>query len=207
VIVNKQSKQVAIDDLKVHPDNPRKGNIAALVESIEVNGFYGAIVAQESTGFILVGNHRWQAAKEVGLKKVPVIYVEVDDEGARKILLADNRTSDLSSYDETVLIRLLSSIDLSGTGYTDSDLDDIISRIDLPAPIHVPIHSGGGERSDSTVLQWGYMQWKTTRVRIGNGEIEALDKALMDYIDEKGSDVGFGFHLVDSFNQGEDESA
>lgn len=197
MIVNKQSKQVPVGDLKSHPDNPRKGNIDALAESIRINGFYGAIVVQQSTGYILVGNHRWQAAKAVGLKKVPVIYVDVDDEGARKILLADNRTSDMSTYDESALVKLLSSIDLAGTGYDESDLDDIIARLDLPAPIGVPTQQrGGGEAGDSSVLQWGYMQWKSTRVRISPQEVTRFDDLYNKYVEENLSDVGFGHHLL-----------
>lgn len=196
-IVNKQSKQVPVGELRSHPDNPRKGNIDAIVESIRVNGFYGAIVAQQSTGYILVGNHRWQAAQAAGLKKVPVIYVDVDDEGARKILLADNRTSDLSVYDTEALVKLLSSINLEGTGYTDSDLDDIVSRIDLPAPLGIPTQStGGGEDTGASILQWGYMQWKSTRVRISPGEVSALDALYNAYVEENLSDVGFGHHLA-----------
>lgn len=131
VIVNKQSKQVPVDDLKPHPSNPRKGNVDAIADSIKVNGFYGAIVAQESTGYILVGNHRWQAAKKVGLKKVPVIFVDVDDKQARKILLADNKTADISMYDDSALAALLSDLtgELEGTGWSNDELDDLLRKV------------------------------------------------------------------------------
>jgi site-specific DNA-methyltransferase (adenine-specific) len=54
---------VAVDDLQAHPANPRRGNVDAIRESIRVNGWHGVIVAQASTGRIVVGTHRWLAAK------------------------------------------------------------------------------------------------------------------------------------------------
>jgi hypothetical protein len=53
---------VPVDSLETHPRNVNQGDIGAIYESIGANGFYGAIVAQKSTGRILAGNHRNQAA-------------------------------------------------------------------------------------------------------------------------------------------------
>lgn len=132
-IVNTQSKQVPVDQLVPHPDNPRKGNVDAIVESIKANGFYGAIVAQQSTNHILVGNHRWQAAKTAGLGKVPTIFVDVDDKQARKIMLADNKTSDTSTYDDGVLAALLKdlALDLDGTGWNSDELDSLLEKVSV----------------------------------------------------------------------------
>jgi ParB-like chromosome segregation protein Spo0J len=87
-------------------------------------------VAQVSTGHILVGNHRYLAAKEAGIDTLPVMWVDVDDNRALKILLADNRTNDLSGYDNKALTELLAEMsnagELDGTGYNESDLDALI---------------------------------------------------------------------------------
>lgn len=126
-------EQVPVDALKSHPDNPRKGNVDKIAESIGANGFYGALVVQKSTGTILVGNHRWLAAKQVGMDTVPVLYVDVDDKTAKRILLADNRTSDLALYDAEELTRLLKTVlvedDLIGTGFDANDLDKMMSDL------------------------------------------------------------------------------
>lgn len=60
--------QAKLGELKPHPRNPRQGDVGAIYQSIEANGFYGAIVAQRSTGYILAGNHRYKAAAEAGAK-------------------------------------------------------------------------------------------------------------------------------------------
>lgn len=72
-------EQVRVGELKPHPKNPRKGDTAAIQASIEANGFYGVVVAQRSTGFVLAGNHRLLAARQVGLETVPVVWGDVYD--------------------------------------------------------------------------------------------------------------------------------
>jgi ParB-like chromosome segregation protein Spo0J len=80
---------IPIDSVTLWPRNPNEGDVGAIGESIAENDFYGACVVQKSTGHILVGNHRWMAAKQSGLVEIPVFYVDVDDERAMRIALAD----------------------------------------------------------------------------------------------------------------------
>lgn len=70
---------VNVEVLNPHPDNPRQGDVDAIADSIEQNGFFGAIVAQRSTGYVPAGNHRLLAAKRQGLTEVPVVWLDVDD--------------------------------------------------------------------------------------------------------------------------------
>src|SRR5690348_11723717 len=110
-----------VRQLVPHPDNPRKGDVGVIGESIDAHGFYGAIIVQKSTGYVLVGNHRLLLAKERGAKKVPTIVVDVDDAAAKRIMLVDNRSSDKAGYDTQALLALLQAegVELEGTGYTD----------------------------------------------------------------------------------------
>lgn len=129
-VLGTQVKQVKVEDLKSHPDNAREGDIDAIVQSFRSNGFYGALIVQRETGYILAGNHRWQAAKRLGMTTVPVMYVDVDDTEAKRILLADNRSSDVASYDDRALVALLKSLpDLTGTGYSSEDLDKLLPKV------------------------------------------------------------------------------
>jgi hypothetical protein len=124
---------VPIDSLIPHPDNPRKGNLDAVVESIQSNGFYGSLVVQKSTRHILVGNHRWEALSILGYTEVPVTFMDVDDGTATKILLADNRTADLATYDDEALVAMLCALvetdDLDGSGYSENELDDLLASL------------------------------------------------------------------------------
>lgn len=137
-----ESKLVPISKLSSHPRNPRQGDIGAIHQSIEDTGWYGVIVAQKSTGHVLAGNHRLIAAREHGAKKLPVIWLDVDDQTALKILLSDNRLNDLASYDFPSLAEILKELalesDLVGTGYDGDDLDEIIAGLQPFNPVGDP---------------------------------------------------------------------
>jgi ParB-like chromosome segregation protein Spo0J len=124
-----------IAELKPHPDNPRKGDMRVLRESLEQNDFYGAPLVQKSTGFILAGKHRWMAAKEKGLKRLPVIVLDVDDARARRIMLVDNRSNDIAGYDDEKLKALLQATSeqaksLLGTGFGQLDLAKLVRQFE-----------------------------------------------------------------------------
>lgn len=115
-----------IDSLTVHPRNARRGNIKLIAESLAAHGQYRPIVAQTSTRHILAGNHTWQAAKSLGWTSIAVTWLDVDDAEAAAVLIADNRTSDLATYDDAALATLLRSLpSLDGTGFDRYDLDKL----------------------------------------------------------------------------------
>jgi len=132
-VINEGYELVGLDRLRPHPRNPRQGDLEAIGQSIDVNGFYGAVVASKRTGHILAGNHRFLAAKAQGLAEVPVTWVDVDEVGEARILAADNRTSDLGEYDDALLAGLLQGLDeaggLLGTGYGEDDLAELLDGL------------------------------------------------------------------------------
>lgn len=145
--VSQSYEVVRLDELDQHPDNPRQGDVGAIHESIAENGFYGALVVQRSTRRILAGNHRYQAAKAAGMQELPALVLDVDDATAQRILLVDNRSNDLASYDEAALAGLLLSMDdLTGTGYTMDDLEALQHKLD--APLKLDDGDGASELGD-----------------------------------------------------------
>jgi len=126
---------VKISDLKIHPRNVRQGDVGAISQSLKENGQYRPIVVQRSTGYVLAGNHTLKAATALGWTEIAATYVDCDDDRALRILIADNKTNDLSSYDESALADLLkelatSDLGLEGTLYTGDDLDDLLFQQD-----------------------------------------------------------------------------
>jgi ParB-like chromosome segregation protein Spo0J len=111
-------------ELAEHPDNPRAGDDDAVAESIDVNGFYGAIIAQLSTRRILAGHTRRRNLLATGATTGPVLWLDVDDRAARRILLADNRTAELAAWIPGKLADVLAAMgaDLEGSGFTEADL-------------------------------------------------------------------------------------
>lgn len=192
VVLNKRPKSVDIHSIQAHPDNPRQGDIGAIVTSIKANGFYGFVVVQLSSGNILKGNHTWQAAKFCGMTTIPAVYVDVDDERALQILLADNRSSDLATYDDAVLSQVLMQLangpGLEGTLFDGDDLDDILGRLNPPEL--EAVQSGAGSVAEVDTRWWplvrvhvhpdNYRRWQLYAEGAAGGDAEAFVKLLDD---------------------------
>lgn len=123
------TRTVPIADLRPHPRNARNGDTDAIATSLRVNGQYRPIVTA-SDGTILAGNHTYMAAMELGWDSIAVVTLDLDPDSADayRVMLADNRTADLGTYDDSLLLHLLAALDddLLGTGYTESDLLDLL---------------------------------------------------------------------------------
>lgn len=131
-------ERVTLEVLTPHPENPRVGDIDAIAESLQENQQYAPLVVQKSTGYVLAGNHRLLAAQQLGWETIDVVYIDVDDEHALRILLADNRTAERGTFDDAQLAAQLAAIrDLKGTGYDESDraaLDQRLAKLREPDP-------------------------------------------------------------------------
>ena len=130
------TEQAPIESLVAYPGNPREGDIGAIAVSLQQNGQYRPIVVNRRDMTILAGNHTWKAAKYLGWETISVTYVDVNEEQARKIVLADNRHNDLASYDNDALAQLLQDVvavggveGLLGTGFDGDDLDSLLEEI------------------------------------------------------------------------------
>lgn len=118
---------VPVAGLQHYGKNPRKGDVAAIAHSLEVNGQYKPIVVRTGTMEVLAGNHTLKAARELGWDQIAATFVDVDDDRAARIVLVDNRTNDLATYDDAELQALLASLpDVDGTGFSQDDLDAMI---------------------------------------------------------------------------------
>lgn len=112
--------------------NPRK-NISAVgpvMESIEQNGFNNPILVNQDN-VICAGHTRWMAAKNLGLKSVPVIKKEMTEQEFINFNLADNKTGEIAKWDKDALrncMEILNSFedsDLHVPGFTDQEIDKI----------------------------------------------------------------------------------
>jgi ParB-like chromosome segregation protein Spo0J len=119
-------QSLTISSLTAYPTNPRRGDIDAIAASLQAHGQYRPIVVQDSTKFVLAGNHTLKAAKKLGWKKIKAVLVDVNEDTAKKIVLADNRLTDIASYNEPLLKSLLEALpELEGTGFTQSEVETL----------------------------------------------------------------------------------
>ncbi len=107
-------KEVEIDSLHPHPFQSRKDfssqTLQELAESIKRRGILQPIIARPSEeGYqIVAGERRWRAAKEAGLKKVPVIIRQLSDEQVLETSLMENiQREDLNPIERAEGYRLL----------------------------------------------------------------------------------------------------
>jgi hypothetical protein len=155
------TEQVALITLKPYPNNPRKGNVDLIAESLEAYGQYKPITVNKRTNEILAGNHTYEAAKKLGWEDIAVAYVDVDTATAAKIVAIDNRASDQGSYDTEMLLKLLDEMpDLKATGYGQDDYDDLLALLDeettpeiAPDTAFAPTSFGVADSPDDNVVQ------------------------------------------------------
>ena len=103
--------QVPIDQLRPDPANPRRipdEELDALGRSIRQFGFVQPVLVRREDGTVVGGHQRLVAARRLGLKAVPVTYLDISIEQARLLNLALNRIS--GSWDEQLLARLLADL-------------------------------------------------------------------------------------------------
>lgn len=146
--------EILVDEVSQHPDNANNGDLEALKESIEANGFFSPIIVQASTGYIIAGNHRWQVANEIGMVSIPAIVLDVDDMQAKRMMLADNRITRLGRDDPALLTELLSDLSesdlgLLGTGFSHNDLQTMLDMADKPLEFDEEPENEGGSSHDS----------------------------------------------------------
>jgi len=144
-----------------HSENPNRGDADAIAESIEANGFFGAILVHEATGRILAGEHRWRAARAAGLTELPALLLDCDDATARRVLLADNQFARLGTWDEDALTALLGDLavtadGLAGTGFTDDDLARLLGGDNAAGPDSAPVYD------DETIVSAAFAHYRKT---------------------------------------------
>lgn len=133
------------------PANPRQGDVGAVAASLARFGQQKPIVVQRSTGWIVAGNHTWRGAYAVGeMEKalgfgsgeewthIAVVLSDLDDVQAKAYAIADNRTSDLGTYDDDalakILVELASAGQLVGTGFDGEDVDELLASLSAVVP-------------------------------------------------------------------------
>lgn len=127
--------QVDIKDLIPNEKNPRKitqAELKKLARSIQEFGFVEPILVnkhKDRYNIIIGGHQRVQAAKKLGMKQVPVVYVELDEAKEHLLNIALNEIS--GEWDDDKLYLLLKELqskkaDLTLTGFDEPIIDEIM---------------------------------------------------------------------------------
>ena len=132
-----------IDALKPDPANPRRHTrkqVRQIAESIKAFGFNVPILI-DRYGNIIAGHGRWLAGREFGMTEVPTLCLDhLTPAQARAFMIADNRLTEISVWDDRLLARQLKELSLVGldfdievTGFEMGEIDLRIASLDDPA--------------------------------------------------------------------------
>ncbi|PYR76917.1 MAG: hypothetical protein DMF86_10940 [Acidobacteria bacterium] len=114
---------VPIEQIDPNPNQPRQvmGDLSELMASIAEKGIIEPIIVRQrgSRFQIVAGERRYQAAVQVGLREIPIVIREVDDNEIIEIALIENiQRKDLTPFEEAEALQSLAS----RCGYTHEDM-------------------------------------------------------------------------------------
>lgn len=140
-----------IEKVIPYDKNPRQNDDAVqyVAESIKEFGFINPILL-DASGTVMAGHTRLKAAKQLGLKEVPVVYVDdLSEEQAKAFRLADNKTAEFASWDEGLLEQELAEIlelDMSLFGFDEeSTLADELVDDKYTLAVNIPQYEITGD--------------------------------------------------------------
>lgn len=121
-----------VAELRPHPRNPRRGNVAEIRKSLERFGQQRPILAIPD-GTIVAGHHVFYAAQDLGWTHIAVVRSDLSDAEIDAYLVADNRLSEIGSTDDSMLALLLRPLHdagrLEGTGYDAASYEQLEERL------------------------------------------------------------------------------
>jgi DNA modification methylase len=124
------------DKLIPYINNPRINDNAvdAVAGSIAEFGFKNPIIVDRNN-VIIAGHTRLLAARKLGLDQVPVIRAEdLTEKQVKAFRIADNKTAELSEWDDELLAMELEGLEDMFTGFSDDEIDALLNQ-DGPAGV------------------------------------------------------------------------
>ena len=112
--------------------NPRNNTeaIDKVAQSIKRFGFASPIIVRKEDRTIIAGHTRFQAAKKLGLKTIPVRFMDLDPTDAELLAIADNKIGEIAERNDQMLAQLLQSYDstdIEVLGFDEAEIEDILA--------------------------------------------------------------------------------
>ena len=181
-------------ELKPYGNNPRINDYAVkrVLASIEEFDFTNPILVDKDL-VIIAGHTRREAAILKGLDEVPYIIASwLSPEQVRAYRIADNKLSELSTWDEPALKEELFELEavdfpLEVMGFTEMDLKELFVE-EEPEP-----EKEKAPKEEKTTLPM--LRFGSNSIRITEDELIILSNRYNEYI-EAGTDEGFVVWLL-----------
>lgn len=184
------------DEIIPYERNPRNndGAVEAVANSIREFGFKVPVVIDKD-GVIVCGHTRVKAAKKLGIEEVPCILADdLTEEQVKAFRLADNKTSELSEWDEVLLALEMDdifNIDLEQFGFEPLD-DSIMEETEEEKP-EVEFTEVLGEENNYLVLKFTTeVDWLQALSVFDVKQVKALPTRKDGKVTEKMMRIGVG---------------
>ena len=151
-----QVEYVPIQSIEPYESNTRRHeekDIRAIAESIKAFGFDDPIGVW--MGVIVEGHGRWEAAKLLGLKEVPVIRLDdMTDEQRRAYAIAHNKTAEMSEWSYEKVTAEINSLDTNMAlfGFWEKDEATLSAEEEIEEKERKAMEKVDEEKSDAGVL-------------------------------------------------------
>jgi len=124
-------EKLNINQIKPYWNNPRKNTdaVQAIKNSIERYG-YNSPIAVDKDNVIIAGHTRFMALNEMGREEIEIIRLDLNEQKAKEYRIIDNKSSELSLWDNDALmkeLREISDIDSMKEFFPQQNLDNIIN--------------------------------------------------------------------------------
>ena len=146
---NEVKQEIDVADLMPNPYQPRKvfepEKMKELVDSVKQHGVIQPLIVRKSGDRyeIVAGERRWRAAKTAGLKAVPVVIRDYDEEAMMEVAMIENiQRHDLNPLEEAEGIKaMMDKLQLTQAdaakklGRSRTAVTNILRLLNLPAKI------------------------------------------------------------------------
>ena len=114
-VQNSPYRLLPLHKIEPNPDQPRQqfdeDQLQALADSIAEHGIVQPLTVRERSGGyyqIIAGERRWRAARLAGLREVPAVVIEADDQKTMELALVENlQRQDLNPIEEALGYQVL----------------------------------------------------------------------------------------------------
>ncbi len=181
-----QTKVYKLEQLKLNKDNPRVDLskhdpiFKELVQSIKKFGYVVPIIVNKTTGNVVAGHLRIKALKELKIKEVEVIEIEIPKEKEAGLVIALNSIKgdwDINKLQDLVANLDAKRVNFVGTGFNPVELRVLLNQAADMKQLKKLLNDG-----TKTNLE---IKWSCSIGACSFKISDALYKAIMDLIDKK----------------------
>jgi ParB-like chromosome segregation protein Spo0J len=148
-----------IDELIPYNRNARQHSLVQIIclkESISQFGFTNPVLIH-SSGRIIAGHGRVEAAKQLGFKQVPCIVMhDLSEAQVRAYTIADNQLPSMATWDYDILAAEIDELreegfDMLKMGFTQEELDELLGSPDEDLEVTDEEEEKKKPESDTTI--------------------------------------------------------